>query len=164
MGIRAREIFNAPFDTLKVISLAGNNPPLSCMNDGLQVSTGASLGRGTIEISSEKSMPADRFFYKDREATLQVKKELVSSIKLKIKDSIEKYGELTPEYFAQIRKLSIDLWYELDRGEIFDEIASFRLGWIIPWLPSITTGLLEIIILLRDFLLLHTRACVGVRA
>ncbi len=123
MGIRAREIFEAPFDTLKVISLAGNNPPLSCMNDGLQVSTGASLGRGTIMITSGKGMPAARFFYKDQEATLQVKKEFVNIIKAKIKESIEKYGGLTPAYFAHIRKLSIDFWYVLDRGKIFDEIV-----------------------------------------
>ena len=126
MGIRAREIFEAPFDTLKVVSLAGHNPPLSCMNDGLQVATGASLGRGTIEISYEKSQPAARFFYKDREITLRLKKEWVSTIKAKIKESIEKYGGLTPEYFAHIRRLSIAFWYDLDRGEIFNEISTIK--------------------------------------
>ena len=58
MGVRAREILRAPFDALKVVSHAGNKPPLSCMNDGLQVATGASLGRGTIKIESENPRPA----------------------------------------------------------------------------------------------------------
>ena len=48
MGVRAREILNAPFDHLEVISFAGYQPPFSCLNDGIQISTGSSLGRGTI--------------------------------------------------------------------------------------------------------------------
>ncbi|MCU0639725.1 MAG: nucleoside hydrolase, partial [Candidatus Krumholzibacteria bacterium] len=50
MGIRARELMNATLDDLEVTSLASSEPPLSCMNDGLQASTGASLGRGSISV------------------------------------------------------------------------------------------------------------------
>ncbi|MCJ7449231.1 MAG: nucleoside hydrolase [Bacteroidales bacterium] len=39
MGIRAREYFNTGVDEFYAISFAGSIPPLSCMNDGLQVST-----------------------------------------------------------------------------------------------------------------------------
>jgi len=85
MGIRAREILEAPFDTLKVVSLAGNSPPLSCMNDGLQVSTGASLGRGTIKISDGSPQPAAIFIYKNQELTLRIKKELLNRIRADIK-------------------------------------------------------------------------------
>jgi pyrimidine-specific ribonucleoside hydrolase len=48
MGIRARELLSASLDELAVESFAGLTPPLSCLNDGLQTATGASLGRGTI--------------------------------------------------------------------------------------------------------------------
>ena len=48
MGIRAREVLGAPFDQLEVISFSGYKPPFSCISDGLQVSTGASLGRANI--------------------------------------------------------------------------------------------------------------------
>ena len=51
MGIRAREILEAPFDELDVVSFAGFKQPLSCINDGLQVSTGASLGRAAITVA-----------------------------------------------------------------------------------------------------------------
>ncbi len=123
MGIRAREILEAPFDTLKVVSLAGNSPPLSCMNDGLQVSTGASLGRGTIKISDGSPQPAAIFIYKNQELTLRIKKELLNRIRADIKAALKEFGGLNAEYFAHIRKLSIDYWIELDRREIFDEFT-----------------------------------------
>jgi pyrimidine-specific ribonucleoside hydrolase len=41
MGIRAREYFCTGVDEMTVTTHAGATPPLSCMNDGIQVSTGA---------------------------------------------------------------------------------------------------------------------------
>jgi pyrimidine-specific ribonucleoside hydrolase len=121
MGIRAREILEAPFDTLEVLSLAGNRPPLSCMNDGLQVSTGASLGRGTIRVPEEKPQPAAIFMHNKRKISLTIKKEIVERIKSDIRAALKKYGGLNPEYFAYIRKLSIRYWQDFDRNKIFDE-------------------------------------------
>ena len=39
-------------ENVKIISFAGNTPPISCMNDGLQVSTGATIGHGLITIEA----------------------------------------------------------------------------------------------------------------
>jgi len=122
MGIRAREILEAPFDALRVVSFAGTGPPLSCMNDGLQVATGASLGRGTIRISHEKPAPAAAFFYKDKKLTLKIKRGLVNRVKEDIRAAEKEYGGLNPAYFAHIRKLAIDYWRDLDRKKIFDEL------------------------------------------
>jgi pyrimidine-specific ribonucleoside hydrolase len=121
MGIRAREILEAPFDTLEVVSSAGNSPPLSCMNDGLQVSTGASLGRGTIIVHDELPQPEAIFIYKNQKLRLTVKTELLNKIKADIKAAIKKYGGINREYFAHIRKLSIAYWLDLDRKKLFDE-------------------------------------------
>jgi len=123
MGIRAREILEAPFDTLEVVSLAGSTPPLSCMNDGLQVSTGASLGRGTIKIAEGTPKPQAIFVHGGRKVRLTVKKEVLDKIQAHIKASLEQYGGLNPAYFAHFRKLSIDYWLDLDRREIFDELT-----------------------------------------
>ena len=120
MGIRAREILEAPLDSLQVVSFAGNKPPLSCFNDGLQVSTGASLGRGTITIKNSSFLPAAEFICRDQRLTLRVKEEIVQRIKRDIQAAIKKYGNLTPEYFTHIRKLSIKYWYDLERTKIFD--------------------------------------------
>jgi pyrimidine-specific ribonucleoside hydrolase len=121
MGMRAREILEAPFDTLEVLSFAGKKPPLSCMNDGLQVSTGASLGRGTICLSEEKPRPAAVFMYKNRRISLMIKEDIVEKIKSDIRSALKEYGGLNPEYFTHIRKLSIRYWHDFDRKKIFDE-------------------------------------------
>jgi len=46
MGIRAMEYFNVGVNNLEeVTTFAGNNSPLSCFNDGVQISTGATIGQ-----------------------------------------------------------------------------------------------------------------------
>jgi pyrimidine-specific ribonucleoside hydrolase len=121
MGIRARELLGASLDEVGVESYAGSKPPLSCMNDGLQVSTGASLGRGTITILEGEPRPAAAFIHGDRTLHLSVKEEVVEKIRADIRKTIKQYGALTPEYFKEIRRLSIRYWLKLDRREIFDQ-------------------------------------------
>ena len=120
MGIRAREILNAPFDTLKVVSYAGMAPPLSCMNDGLQVSTGASLGRGAIDISREGKEPKAVFIYGQERISLALKPFWTEKIKGDMRAAVNTYGEGGPAYFDHVRSLSIQYWFELDRDAIFD--------------------------------------------
>jgi pyrimidine-specific ribonucleoside hydrolase len=120
MGTRAREILEAPFDTLSVTSLAGLSPPLSCLNDGLQVSTGASLGRGTIAVLEDSAIPAARFTNGEYVLQLTLKPAYVDRIKSDIRAAVEKYGGLGPDYFAHIRTLSIQYWKDLDRMELFE--------------------------------------------
>lgn len=127
MGVRAREVLEAPFDTLEVTSNAGNNPPLSCMNDGLQVSTGASLGRGTISVLENKS-PSAVFVFNDISLTLSLKKEVWDRVKKDIRRLVEKHGGTNKAYFKDVRELSIRYWMDLDRYELFDE----KLEKIIP--------------------------------
>ncbi len=122
MGIRAREILHAPMDGIHVVSKAGNRPPLSCINDGLQVATGASLGRGAIRILETANSPAAVFSYKGKNLTLKIKMQVSEMIKNDIDSAVLKFGGLNREYFAHIRKLSINYWLKLDRKKIFEEI------------------------------------------
>jgi len=122
MGIRAREILHAPMDGIHVVSKAGTRPPLSCMNDGLQVASGASLGRGAIRVSGGAISPAAGFSYQGRKLTLKIKKEVSEMIKKDIDSAVLEFGGVNREYFAHIRKLSIDYWLELNRKKIFEEI------------------------------------------
>ena len=121
MGVRAREILEAPFDTLEVISNAGNRPPTSCMNDGLQVSTGASLGRGTIRVLEGKPSPSAVFVYNELRLTLTLKNEVWGKVKKDIRKLVELHGGMNKAYFNDVRELSIRYWLDLDRYEIFDE-------------------------------------------
>ncbi|MCK4618439.1 MAG: nucleoside hydrolase [Desulfobacterales bacterium] len=126
MGIRAREILEAPFDELNVISITGKSPPLSCMNDGLQAATGASLGRGAIEVLEQNPKAAATFIYGNKKLRLEIKKDVLNKIKKDINAALKTYGGLNREYFAHIRKLSIDYWLELDRKKIFDETVRLK--------------------------------------
>jgi pyrimidine-specific ribonucleoside hydrolase len=122
MGIRAREMLHAPLDGLRVVSRAGSQPPLSCMNDGLQVSTGASLGRGAITVSGGNDpVPSAVFSYQGRKLTLTLKEKWRDRIRSDMRRALRKHGGLNQGYFARVREMSIENWLRLDRREIFRE-------------------------------------------
>lgn len=122
MGIRAREILGAGLDDLQVISYAGANPPLSCMTDGLQIATGASLGRGTIAVDPHAPAAPTAIFIKgSKRLTLRLKSEIDTRIKENIQSIIRKYGPLTPAYWRTLREATLQYWLEMDRNTIFDE-------------------------------------------
>jgi len=120
MGIRAREILGAPFDQLSVISFCGYNPPFSCTNDGIQMSTGASLGRGTIS-NTHLGKPEALFMYDDMSILLRIKPEIKKEIGKVIKELSKEYGFQSPEYFKALDKVSVKYWLEWDRKKIFME-------------------------------------------
>lgn len=121
MGLRAREIFDAGLDELQVLSHAGTRPPLSCLNDGLQVSTGATLGRGKISISGDSDVrPEATFAHGGRAIRLRLKREYWDQVRSDIARGIKEHGSLTLAYFDFIRRLSIRYWLEWDRKEVFE--------------------------------------------
>lgn len=121
MGIRAREVLHANLDEVTVESFAGLEPPLSCLNDGLQVSTGASLGRGNISVVLNETSPKANFIKSDKMLEMNIKPELVLRIKADVKAAGQKYGFQSKEYFDEIRRLSFNYWLNLDRNDIFEE-------------------------------------------
>jgi len=123
MGIRAREILGAGVDELSVVSYTGSDPPLSCLTDGLQVATGASLGRGAITVDSKRAEPAAMFISGSRRITLRLSPEIVAQIEADIKDAIARCGNLTPAYWESVRDMSLRYWLEMDRSRIFIEDA-----------------------------------------
>jgi len=121
MGVRAREILESPFDELDVISFSGYIQPLSCLNDGIQVSTGASLGRGAITVAP-LNQPVAIFMYKGKKVTLKVKPEIMKEIGNVVKEYSQKYTFQSPKYFQELDKVSIETWLKWDRKKIFEEI------------------------------------------
>lgn len=122
MGLRARELLGASLDDLRVESLAGLQPPTSCFNDGLQVATGASLGRGTIRVPPTATPQAAAIFtYGARHLRLRVKQDAVEKVQAELRAATERYGDLTPAYFAEVRRISLKAWSDLDRTRVFEE-------------------------------------------
>jgi pyrimidine-specific ribonucleoside hydrolase len=121
MGIRAREYFNVGADMLDVTSYAGSRPPYSCLNDGIQVSTGATVGMGTIHLADKgKSRPSAIFTYNNRSVRITLKKEYLEKVDADINEGIMKFGLLDDGYWKLIRRNAIKYWLEWDRNTIFD--------------------------------------------
>ena len=129
MGIKARELFGVGADMLEVTSYAGNKPPYSCLNDGIQVSTGATLGMGTIHLATNrKTRPSAVFTYKNRSVRISLKKEYLEQVDADIDEGIRKYGLLDDGYWKLIRQNALRYWVEWDRNKIFniEEISQYR--------------------------------------
>lgn len=124
MGIRAREYFNIGVDDIVVTTYAGHNPPVSCMNDGLQVGTGASVGHGLITVAEEGPVrPEARFSFKGKTIRLRLKPQYARRIAQDVRHGVETHGDLTEPYWLYIRGLALQYWLEFDRHEIFDLIV-----------------------------------------
>lgn len=125
MGLFAREFFAEKGITgeISIITFAGTVPPISCTNDGLQVSTGATVGHGLITVSDEEQKRVEAIFTcKEQSFRIKLKNEYIQQIKSDIKQGIDMYGH-TPSYWQYIRELSIRYWSSWNRKEIFDVIG-----------------------------------------
>jgi pyrimidine-specific ribonucleoside hydrolase len=121
MGLRVREYFHVGPDELSVVSYAGSKTPVSCFNDGLQVSTGATLGHGKISLAKDSpQMPKANFTFKNKTISLQLKDEYWDTAKKAIKQAIKQHGLLTENYWRFVRERAINYWLEWSRNEIFD--------------------------------------------
>lgn len=119
MGIRAREYFNTGVDEFSATSFAGSMPPLSCMNDGVQVSTGATPGHGLLTVINDKPSPSVEFTYMNRKIRLTLKPEIAEKISSELKEINFVYGLDSNIYWELVRKNTIRYWLELNRHEIF---------------------------------------------
>jgi pyrimidine-specific ribonucleoside hydrolase len=121
MGIRAREYFNVGPDQLEALSYAGIRPPYSCLNDGIQASTGATLGMGTIRVNMEgKTMPEAIFSYKGKAIRIRLKEEYNKRVDSDIEEGIVKFGLMDDGYWKLIRRNALKYWIDWDRNKIFD--------------------------------------------
>ena len=121
MGIRAREIFGVGPDMLQVVTSAGTKPPYSCLNDGIQVSTGATLGMGTIHLAADSiTRPSAIFTFKGRSVRISLKKEYLEKVDADINEGILKFGLMDDGYWKLIRHNALKYWLEWDRNKIFD--------------------------------------------
>ena len=138
MGIYALELLSRlcnKAEELKVLSFAGSRPPVSCFNDGLQISTGATLGHGAIEIAKSCSLSKEgadarveaifRFRAicgteaKEMQLRVWLKEELRQQIAGDIANAVKQYGH-TPDYWLKVRRLALDYWQQWNREEIFE--------------------------------------------
>jgi inosine-uridine nucleoside N-ribohydrolase/formylmethanofuran dehydrogenase subunit E len=121
MGIRAREYFGAGIDELQIHSYAGYTPPYSCMNDGLQVSTGGTLGHGLIKVDSDSlKLPKAEFTYLEQTIRIALKDEYRQKIETEINELSMIYGLDSNIYWELVRMAALNYWANWDRNDIFE--------------------------------------------
>ena len=101
MGLVALEEFGLKkYSSLKVTVDSSTNPPLSCIIDGIQVATGCTLGRGTIEINNQ-GIPTTHFEYQGKKIVIKLKQEYYKKI-------LQELKEYTPELVSDELLKQID--------------------------------------------------------
>ncbi len=126
MGLRAREYYNIGKDDFYISSFAGTHPPVSCMNDGLQLSTGATLGHGLIKANdTDNPIPSATFKFKNNVIKLTLKKKYHERVKKIIKTCSKEEN-----YWPVLRKYALQLWLDFDRHEMFiiEEVNNNKLA------------------------------------
>jgi formylmethanofuran dehydrogenase subunit E len=80
MGLLAlRELDSPGYFQLRAESEAGRTTPLSCLNDGVQIGSGCTAGKGNLLIIGEKT-PRVRFIADDgRRITIELRSKIVGS-------------------------------------------------------------------------------------
>lgn len=120
MGIKAVEYLGSEAGHVKISSSAGLKPPVSCLNDGLQVSTEATLGHGLIEsLPTDNPQPYAVFSSDEKTIEIKLKNEIKLKVKQEIEGAVQRFGH-SSDYWEYVRKLAIRYWKELDRNTIFD--------------------------------------------
>jgi pyrimidine-specific ribonucleoside hydrolase len=121
MGVRAMEFFNVGVNNLTATTFAGHKPPLSCFNDGIQISSGATIGQGLITISDSLSVvPTAIFEFNNQKVKISLKPEIAAQMQKEIKYGVQEHGLLTAQYWLYIEELAIKYWSNYNRYEIFN--------------------------------------------
>jgi pyrimidine-specific ribonucleoside hydrolase len=119
MGIYAMELLNAPNTSMPVHSYCGKQPPLSCMNDGIMVSTGSSPAYNLLMIDTTVSLPSAIFYYQNRSLKISLKDSLYKHIDKILQDAVLKYTISSSAYWDYVRQIALIEWLSLDRTKIF---------------------------------------------
>jgi formylmethanofuran dehydrogenase subunit E len=107
MGLQALTILDARgwFDISSRVALRWS-PPDACVLDGIQVSTGCTLGKRNIEVDDKEGVSAT-FTHMSKTVVLKVKPNILA----KINGNIEEHGhdESNPEHEEETRRIMDEL-------------------------------------------------------
>ncbi len=120
MGIRAMEYFHVGINNLRATSFAGNVPPLSCLTDGVQISTGATPGQGLLTIAETvEEVPTVQFAFNNRTIRMVLDEPIAEQMKREIGYGVKNFGLESDTYWLYIEQLAIEYWKNFSRHEIF---------------------------------------------
>src|SRR5690606_34340885 len=121
MGIRACEYFNVGVNNIYVTTYVGSLPPLSCFNDGVQISTGATIGQGLIRISDTVyATPTVAFTCNNKTVYMSIREDVAQKIRDDIAFGVKNYGLESLKYWDYIEELALVYWRDFDKRDIFN--------------------------------------------
>jgi len=94
-----KKLNSTGYTDLKVEVETGTTPPVSCLIDGIQVSTGCTLGKGNISVKNRGRAKA---------TFIKGKKRLEVELRVQVLNLIEKENEDGEELAKKVAKLSED--------------------------------------------------------
>jgi inosine-uridine nucleoside N-ribohydrolase len=124
MGLRAAELLNAPQHSMTIVSSTPASQPVSCLNDGLLVSTGSTPGRGLF--SHEPGAPGTveaSFSHNGRRLTLRLKEEYRAHIRSFIQSLLARTSLDDDAYWHGVRELGLDIWQNWHRRDLFEVVS-----------------------------------------
>ncbi|MCR3884510.1 formylmethanofuran dehydrogenase subunit E family protein [Methanotrichaceae archaeon M04Ac] len=75
-----RELGSSGFEGMRAVAKTGNVPSLSCLLDGIQISTGCTMGNGKIS-AEPPGIPEAEFSAGEKKVTIRAKGEVVEEIR-----------------------------------------------------------------------------------
>jgi inosine-uridine nucleoside N-ribohydrolase len=128
MGLRAAELLNAPQHSMRIVSAAPPTQPVSCLNDGLLVSTGSTPGRGLFNhVPGPSGTVEAAFEFNGRTITLRLRDEYRERIRLAIQDLLGRFTLEDDAYWIGVRALGLDIWQDWHRRDLFEVTPANRL-------------------------------------
>ena len=98
MGLIANKKLGSDPFLKKAVVYTGSTPPLSCIVDGIQISSGCTFGKGNIKIEKKGIAKADFFTNDGKKLQIFLKPELKKEIDTIVtQDNIISYSEKTFE-------------------------------------------------------------------
>ncbi|MCX8206887.1 MAG: formylmethanofuran dehydrogenase subunit E family protein [Methanothrix sp.] len=92
MGLAAlRELGSHGHRDISAVVRSGSMPPVSCMADGIQISTGCTLGKGNISVVQD-GVPEVTFHSNGRSVSFRVRRSIVERISELSHDELEDFS------------------------------------------------------------------------
>lgn len=106
--IANQKLGNNPFGK-KATVYTGTTPPISCIIDGIQISSGCTMGKGNIRVENQKKPTADFLDKNGKKINITLKNNIQNKIDTEINDdNIENFSikvyEMSDEELFQIRE------------------------------------------------------------
>jgi len=118
MGVRVLDYFHTYPGQFDIISYCGIKPPLSGMNQGIQVACQAS-GSGRLQIKEDKSRPMAVVRFHDREIEVSLKDDYYQQMRDDLEKVNKQYKFGTAPYWQALRKKALLYWHQWSRKDIF---------------------------------------------